>query len=351
MTHTIPAYDLQNVRLNYGRINVLNIDHLTIESGTITGLVGPNGSGKSTLLKLLAFCLKPACGTILYNGKKEYCFSPAVRSKITLLTQSPCLLKRTVFENVAYGLKIRNDRADLDQRVSTALMGVGLAPEAFAPRPWHQLSGGEAQRVALAARLILRPQVLLLDEPVASVDANSAELIRNAALNARKEWGTTLVIASHDRQWLNAVTDTQLSIYNTAVFAMGIENIIPGPYETSGTSFLKKHLDTGQHVLLRAPQKPHSIAVIRQDALSVESPDCPADRQQRTERLDQPAENRLSGKIISMQLDKSNTVLTDIAVQDLTFSLRLNPDQISISGLYPGKCIMICFSPDSVDWL
>jgi tungstate transport system ATP-binding protein len=79
---------------------------------------------------------------------------------------------------------------------------VGLAA-GFAGRRWHQLSGGEAQRVALAARLILRPRILILDEPTASVDISTTQCIREAALTARKQWGTTLLIASHDHNWWN----------------------------------------------------------------------------------------------------------------------------------------------------
>jgi tungstate transport system ATP-binding protein len=90
---------------------------------------------------------------------------------------------------------------------------LGLDPDTFARRQWDELSGGEAQRVALAARLVLNPRVLLLDEPTASVDARSSELIRSASLRARNDWGTTLVIASHDREWLYDVCDEVLHLF------------------------------------------------------------------------------------------------------------------------------------------
>ena len=125
-----------------------------------------------------------------------------MRDRVALLPQEPFLLKRTVLTNVAYGLQIRKVRANRRERVAEAL-GVGRARRpGVRPSARYALSGGEAQRVALAARLILRPEVLLLDEPTTSVDAFSARLIRDAVLKARADWGTTLVIASHDRQWL-----------------------------------------------------------------------------------------------------------------------------------------------------
>ena len=208
----MPIYQLENVVQRYNGKPVLEIERLELVSGTITGLVGPNGSGKSTLLKLLGFVERPSGGKVLFDGRPTLPFDNAVRSRVTLLTQEPYLLKRTVFNNVAYGLKVRGDRGDWSPVVNEALLKVGLDPFRFARRQWNELSGGEAQRVALAARLALKPKVLLLDEPTASVDAASSELIRIASLAARTEWGAAVVIASHDRQWLSDVCDDVLHL-------------------------------------------------------------------------------------------------------------------------------------------
>ena len=240
MTTKELAYHLKNICHYYGDTQVLDIDDLKIKQGLITGLIGPNGSGKSTLLKLLAFALRPTKGEIFYKTRREYPFSPNIRSKVTLLTQKPYLLKRTVFENIAYGLKIRKDTDNLEKRVEKVLLNVGLDYGQFAHRQWHELSGGEAQRIALAARLILKPEVLLLDEPIASVDAKSAKLIRKASLNAQKKWGTTLVIASHDLQWLYSISDKQLAMFKGKLFSTGVENIITGPFEKQNQNTLIK---------------------------------------------------------------------------------------------------------------
>jgi len=202
---TAPLITLENVRQRYSGRTVLEIDHLEFAEGSITGLAGPNGSGKSTLLRMLAFLDSPAQGTISFLGRPVLARS-AVNRQVTLLVQEPYLLKRTVFANVAYGLRIRS-KNDIPAKVARALEIVGLDPAVFAKRQWFELSGGEVQRVALAARLALKPKLLLMDEPTASLDAKSAELIHNAALSARDEYGASLVIASHDMAWLEAVTD------------------------------------------------------------------------------------------------------------------------------------------------
>lgn len=202
-----PIYEVNNLTQRYQGRTVLEIDSLTIERQSIVGLTGHNGSGKSTLMRMLAFLERPAQGDISYDGRPAGPESSRARREVTLLTQEPYLLKRTVKANVGYGLKIRGAE-DTEQASREALEMVGLKPDTFLSRSWYELSGGEAQRVALASRLVLKPKVLLLDEPTASLDRESSTLIKQAATRAREEWGTTLVVVSHDLPWLQAVCDS-----------------------------------------------------------------------------------------------------------------------------------------------
>ena len=342
MTKKNYTYHLKNIQHYYGNTKVLDIDDLKIEKGSITGLIGPNGSGKSTLLKLLAFARKPTLGQIFYKGHPELPFSSSIRSKITLLTQKPYLLKRTVFENIVYGLKIRNEKHNLEKRVTEALLNVGLDYQNFATRFWHQLSGGEAQRVAMAARLILTPEVLLLDEPIANVDIESASLIRKASLNARKNWGTTLVIASHDLQWLSSISDQQLSIFKGNIFSTGMENIITGPFEKSDQKILVKKLEDGQIIRLIAPAQTSSSAIIRKKNITID-----LEKQLGNDHL-----NQLSGHIASMLLGtKSETILVTISINDLSLIVNLSSDKIGRLDLYPGKKVILKFYSHDVEWV
>ncbi len=342
MTKKNPAYHLKNIQHYYGDTKVLDIDDLKIEKGSITGLIGPNGSGKSTLLKLLAFARKPTLGQIFYNGRLEFPFSSSIRSKISLLTQKPYLLKRTVFENIAYGLKIRKEKNNIEKRVKNALLTVGLDYQNFATRFWHELSGGEAQRVAMAARLILKPEVMLLDEPIASVDIESASLIRKASLNARKNLGTTLVIASHDLQWLSSICDQQLSIFKGNIFSTGLENIITGPFEKTDQKTLIKKLEDGQIIRLNTPAQTSCTAIIRKKNICLD-----LEQQPGKGNL-----NQLSGHIASMLLEKkSEAILATISIQDLSLIVNLSSDKIGQLDLYPGKKVILKFYSHDVEWV
>lgn len=206
-------YELEDVRQIYAERVVLDIKHLIVHEGEIIGIYGPNGSGKSTLLKTMALVESPAGGKVLFKGKPAHPNALHCRRQVSLLSQSPYLLKRSVLNNVAYGLKIRG-LSDKKKKSREALSMVGLDPQEFSGRLWYELSGGEAQRVALAARLVLQPKALLLDEPTAYLDKKSSEKIRSAALFAQQKWGTALILVSHDQAWLSSVCGRILKMHN-----------------------------------------------------------------------------------------------------------------------------------------
>jgi tungstate transport system ATP-binding protein len=338
-----PIYRLDRVAHSYGDKPVLNIPELKIQKGSITGLMGPNGSGKSTLLKILAFVMRPSSGTVFFHGRPGYPFSPEISGRVTLVTQKPYLLKRPVFDNIAYGLRLRQTSPDLTQRVKQAMAEVGLDFDRFAFRQWHELSGGEAQRVALAARLILKPDVLLLDEPVASVDAQSAALIRNASLAAREHRGTTLVITSHDLPWLFTCSDTQITINNGTLFATGREVVIPGPYTRNGPDLQTwtRHLDDGQIILLPAGGSPEKTAVIQRKYIRLTRP----------QETGAPADNRISGTVQSMYMTgRHNEIMTTIDAGGQSFMLGMTPGRSTRLDLRPGSPVVLAFSCADISW-
>ena len=176
----------------------LQIDHVNLMQGHLYLLQGPNGAGKSTLLHLLALLLPPISGDYRYKGAsvknpQEY---QRVRQKITLVEQNPYLFDTTVYQNLAFGLRLRDVCGDLQhRRISHALQLVGL--EGFERRQAQSLSGGELRRVALARALVLRPQLLLLDEPTAGLDQEVLPVFERCLRDLPGQ-GTTVVLASHD---------------------------------------------------------------------------------------------------------------------------------------------------------
>lgn len=211
MTAVSPIYSLRGVAHRFNGRTVLAVDSLDVPRGAILGLCGVNGAGKSTLLRFMAFLDRPRQGEIVFDGTAALDLAP-LRRRATLLLQRPVLLRRSVFDNVAFGLRARGQTDALADRVAEALDAVGLPHSAFARRSWRELSGGEAQRVAMAARLALRPDVLLLDEPTSSLDPQSEARIMEAARLAREKHGATVVVVSHDLAWLRGLCDTVLRL-------------------------------------------------------------------------------------------------------------------------------------------
>lgn len=191
--------ELTAVAKSYGSALALELNRLVIQEGELHLLTGPNGSGKSTLLNILGFLLRPDRGEMLFAGERinwKGSTLTYLRKQVTLLHQSPYLFRGSVYDNVAFGLSLRAvggmQARDL---VGEALAAVGL--DGFQRRKSDELSGGEAQRVAMARALAIRPKLLLLDEPLANVDKESARVLEEV-ITSLPAHGTAVVMSSHD---------------------------------------------------------------------------------------------------------------------------------------------------------
>ncbi len=177
----------------YGGRKVLDVGSLQIKAGTFCGVIGPNGSGKSTLLNIVAGLTEATSGQVFYeeHGAAEPPFK-----RMTMVFQAPYLLRTTVEKNIAYPLKLRGWKPqDIEKRVRELADELGLTD--FLKHKSWSLSGGEAQKVALARALSFRPDLLLLDEPTANIDpATTAEIER--LLKKTNEEGTTIIVVTHN---------------------------------------------------------------------------------------------------------------------------------------------------------
>ena len=336
-----PVYQISDLMHRYQDQPVLEIDDFAIRPSAIIGLIGPNGSGKSTLLKLLAFIEKPSRGTVRFMGEPAEPFADIVRFRVTLLTQEPYLMRRTVYQNIAYGLQLRGQAGGMRDRIYRALDWVGLRGADFADRRWYELSGGEAQRVALAARLVLEPQVLLMDEPTASVDAASAQLIKDAALRARRLWKTTLVIASHDWPWLYEICDEVRHLFRGRFFETGQENIVFGPWQPGKNGRWGKPLAGGQWMTVPEPPDPKAAAVIPAHAISIHG-SIPG-------KIDAAAV--LSGVVSRLIHEKrSGEIVVTVLVDNIPVTVKMDREKLRRSDLYPGREVYVVYTPQHITW-
>lgn len=336
-------YEIKNLTHSYGKgPQTINIDHLRIYEGSVTGIVGPNGSGKSTLLRVLAFLEPYTGGALFFDGLDPSGNEVNIRKNVTYLLQNSYLLKRSVFENIAYGLRLRNETADLEERVNDSLGRVGLSPSKFAQRPWYRLSGGEVQRVALAARLALHPKVLILDEPTANVDESSALLVKEAAVSAWKEWGTTVIVATHDLPWLTEVSTDIISLYRGKIVGHGTENLIHGPWIRENGSMVKTLTD-GQkiHALMKEETDFHSAVLNPSDIeLATDS------------KSTSSGTNRLRGTVTSMALERATgSALISVQTGDIILKSRMPVEKIKELHLSPSSDVTLTFSPENVRWI
>ena len=195
---TETLYHIKDLRKCYEERCILQLQHLEIFRGEILGLVGPSGAGKSSLLRMLNFLEPPTEGTIEFEGftYRSGLEAPLeIRRRVTTVFQRPVLLNRSVWDNVAFGLELRGNR-DAKSEIQSALEKVGLAN--LARQRARTLSGGEAQRVALARALVLKPDILLMDEPTANLDPANVAIIEQIAADLNKDSGTTLVLVTHN---------------------------------------------------------------------------------------------------------------------------------------------------------
>lgn len=193
-----PILSIHDLEFRRGDRFNLAIEQIDFHAGQIHLLAGANGAGKSTLLQLLALLIAPDRGEIRFTGNtiKGAAGRHKFRQQITLVEQSPFLFDTTVYKNLAFGLRLRDVNGDLQRRrILKALHSVGL--EGFENRGARALSGGESRRVALARALVIRPKVLLLDEPTAGLDDDSLSLFETN-LTALSQAGVAVIMSTHD---------------------------------------------------------------------------------------------------------------------------------------------------------
>ena len=231
---------LVDVQKNYRDVKALHSVSIEIQGGKIIALLGVNGAGKTTLMRILAGLEKPDSGELLFSN--QHIDAKALRKVSTLVFQKSAMFSTNVFDNLAYGLRIRKvPKKEIARKITEALQAVRLS--GFEKRRAKKTSGGEQQRIALARAFLLEPPVLLLDEPTANLDPNSATIIEKAIIR-KKSASRIIVIATHNLSQARRIADEILHIYNGEIVeAAAPENFFENPTCEVSRKFVSGELE------------------------------------------------------------------------------------------------------------
>ena len=211
---------LKNVSKAFDDKPVLNSLDLDILDGEFITLLGPSGCGKTTLLRLMAGFEQPDTGVVSLSGHDITHAAPEHRPLNTVFQNYALFPHMSVYENVAYGLKMeKRPRAEIRQRVDDVLAMVQL--QDFARRKPHQLSGGQQQRVAIARAVVKRPQLLLLDEPLSALDYKLRRTMQVELKRLQRELGITFVFVTHDQEEALSMSDRVVVLKDGAIQQLG----------------------------------------------------------------------------------------------------------------------------------
>lgn len=190
---------LKNLTRRFGNVTAVDCLNLAINSGELVAFLGPSGCGKTTTLRMITGLLLPTSGDVLFDDRSIVTVPTEKRGAVMVFQKHLLFPTMSVGQNVGFGLRMQKvDKKEIDRRVSEMLELVKLP--GFENRRAHQLSGGQQQRVALARALVVRPEVLLLDEPLANLDANLRLEMRELIRQIQRELGITTVFVTHDQE-------------------------------------------------------------------------------------------------------------------------------------------------------
>ena len=355
--------ELKNIDKYYGSNHVLKNLNLTIEDGAFMTLLGPSGCGKTTTLRVLSGLENPQNGVILMNDEKivdaatEF-FTPPDKRKLNLVFQSYALWPHmTVFENVAFGLRIKKlAKEEIKRKVDQALERLQILE--YSARYPSELSGGQQQRVAIARAIVSAPELLLMDEPLSNLDAKLRMDMRSEIKRLHMEMGTTVVYVTHDQSEALTMSthiavffngelkqvDTPINVYTNpanlevAAFigtprtnfvegraryedeSLKVDTVI-GEYSYKENTFTGEEKRTGEFKVV-VGIRPEQITISR---IKGEIPP-----------------NSIVGEVYSVMPSGSET-LVEVNVGDTKILIKL----MGLIRLSPGEMVSLGFSPDN----
>jgi len=232
--------ETEGLTKKFGDLTAVDSLTLHVNDGEVFGFLGPNGAGKTTLMRIMAGLENADSGQLLFNNQNIDCKS--LRQVTTLVFQKSAMFSTNIYENLAYGLKIRKvPKEDIKKKIADALQAVRLS--GFEKRRAKKTSGGEQQRIALARAFLLESNVLLLDEPTANLDPNSASIIEKAIVS-RKSSDRIIVIATHNLTQARRIADEIVHIHDGKIVeAADVINFFENPKSEISRKFVNGELE------------------------------------------------------------------------------------------------------------
>ncbi|WP_374667072.1 ABC transporter ATP-binding protein [Ramlibacter sp.] len=353
MTHpfrngTDVAVQFVGVSKRYGESTVLHQLDLSVRRGEFLTLLGPSGSGKSTILNLIAGAISPTTGRVFLDGV-DVTDKPSRERGLGMVFQNYALMPHmTVFENVAFPLKVRNWSADqIRAQVAATLDKVGLAK--FAQRKPKELSGGQQQRVSIARCLVYSPSIILMDEPLGALDKKLRDQLQGEIKSLHRDIGTTLIYVTHDQEEALNLSDT-ICLMNhgrvehlgtpsqlyfepanrfTADF-VGESNILAGTLLEAGV--VQTGAGTALQVHSRHPQPGAKVEVlIRPENIRVLTPGEATNE-----------ENVVDGEVTQLSFVGGRTRVEVLAAGERLLASRISSREES--GIQPGRKVRLAWS-------
>ncbi|HTF52106.1 MAG TPA: ABC transporter ATP-binding protein [Pseudonocardia sp.] len=326
MNHVV---ELRGVGHNFGAGPVLADLDLAVDRGEFLALLGPSGCGKSTTLRVIAGYLRPAEGQVLIGGR-DATRVPPQRRNIGMVFQSYALFPHlSVAENVAFGLRMRKvGKLERTRRVGEALELVGLGQ--LAARKPGQLSGGQQQRVALARAVVIRPDVLLLDEPLSNLDARLRIQLRSELARVQRETGLTAVLVTHDQEEALALADRMAVLRDGRIAQQGSPREV---FERPRNRFVAQFL--GYENVLALPDR--GEVAVRPEHVRIEAADAAAD----------PSAVSFEGVVDELTYRGTHTTAT-VTVPLPAGPVALRGIALSPGALAPGRAARVVLSEPAI---
>ena len=331
-------YELHNLKKLYGKRAVLDLPHLSVEAGGIVGLLGPNGAGKTTLLEIFAFLSGPTSGEVWFQGKKvdhENNRLRDLRRRVVIVQQHPIMFTVPVEKNLEFPLNIRKVPKQRREEVIDELLDlVGMRDFKYARA--HNLSGGETQRIAIARALACSPEVILFDEPTASVDVENQIAIERIVREINQEKGISVIFTTHDMNQAARLTDEIVFLFEGRLAQSAYENIFSGrilPGEKGEPYCLvqdKLKLD-----MVKGNLGPVRIAIDPKAILVSQTAGDP------------PPENSFKGRLLQLTDEKNKVrALVDVG---LPLCVLISKKDLAAMSLGVGSSIWLTCPPDSIE--